>query len=99
MRRVCAVRAVKYSPDPLRARSSPTRSRSREIDGSGPLVTGSGVGRAAEEPAKMAVFLFVQNAKGVTYEKGKLTLKGVTPATVLFSVRPERIAGYMATRK
>jgi hypothetical protein len=65
----------------------------------GLLVTGSGIARAAEEPAKMADFLFVQNAKSVTYENGKLTLKGVSPATVLFSDRPERIAGHMATRE
>ncbi len=47
----------------------------------------------------MADFLFVQNARGVAYADGKLTLKGVSPATVMFSDRPERIAGHMATAR
>ncbi len=59
----------------------------------------SGIARAAEEPAKKVDYLFVQNSAGFTYENGKLTLKGVSPATVFFSDRPERIAGHMATAK
>lgn len=51
------------------------------------------------EAGKMADFLFVQNAKGITYADGRLTLNGVSPATVLFSDRPERIAGHMATAR
>jgi hypothetical protein len=46
-----------------------------------------------------ADFLFVQNATGVTYADGKLTLMGVNPATVMFSDRPERIAGHMTTAR
>ena len=46
-----------------------------------------------------ADFLFVQNATGVTYADGKLTLAGVNPATVMFSDRPERIAGHMTTAR
>jgi hypothetical protein len=42
----------------------------------------------------MPDFLFVQNATSVTYADGKLTLAGVNPATVMFSDRPERIAGH-----
>ncbi len=55
--------------------------------------------KKAEEPAKMADFLFVQSAKGMTYDKAtnKLTLTGVSPATVFFTDRPERIAGNMRT--
>jgi hypothetical protein len=49
--------------------------------------------------SKMADFLFVQNANRVTYADGKLTLEGVNPATVMFSDRPERIAGHMATAR
>jgi len=49
--------------------------------------------------AKMADFLFVQNARGIAYADGKLTLKGVNPATVMFSDRPDRIAGHMATTR
>lgn len=48
---------------------------------------------------KMADFLFVQNAKGVAYADGKLTLKDVSPVTVMFSDRPERIAGHMSTKR
>jgi hypothetical protein len=48
---------------------------------------------------KMADFLFVQNARGVAYADGKLTLKDVSPVTVMFSDRPERIAGHMATER
>lgn len=47
--------------------------------------------------AKQADFLFVQNAASMTYANGKLTLKDVSPVTVFFSDRPERIAGNMAT--
>jgi len=55
--------------------------------------------KKAEEPAKMADFLFVQSAKGMTYDKAtnRLTLTGVSPATIFFSDRPERIAGNMRT--
>ena len=34
----------------------------------------------------------------MSYANGKLTLKGVSPITVFFSDRPERIAGNMATK-
>ena len=55
--------------------------------------------KAAEEAAKQADFLFVQNAKGMTFDPAtsKLTLEGVSPVTVFFSDRPERIAGNMKT--
>jgi len=59
----------------------------------------SALAQAAAKPAKKADFLFVQSAKGMTYDKsvGKLTLTGVSPVTVMFSDRPERIAGNMKT--
>ncbi|MGO4389721.1 hypothetical protein AB4Z46_00075 [Variovorax sp. M-6] len=55
--------------------------------------------QGADAPAKQADFLFVQTANRMTYDKtnGKLTLLGVSPVTVFFSDRPERIAGNMAT--
>ncbi len=43
--------------------------------------------------------LFVQSAKGMAYQNGKLTLKGVSPATVYFSDRPKRLAGHMDTKE
>jgi hypothetical protein len=58
------------------------------------------LGQAVRESSpKTADFLFVQTAKGMTFDKstGKLTLDGVSPVTVAFSDRPERIAANMKT--
>lgn len=46
-----------------------------------------------------AEFLFVQTSKGMTFDKAsnKLRLTGVSPVTVFFTDRPERIAGNMKT--
>jgi hypothetical protein len=52
-----------------------------------------------EDAAKQADFLCVQNAQSIHYADGKLTLKGVSPTTIMFSDRPERIAGHMATAR
>lgn len=59
----------------------------------------SALAQGAQEPAKQADFLFVQTAKGMTFDKSasKLTLVGVSPITVMFSDRPERIAANMRT--
>src|SRR5438874_10744051 len=43
--------------------------------------------------------LFVQNAKNVSFNKGKLVLRGVNPVTVCFTDRPARMAGHMQTSK
>src|SRR5258708_7921596 len=53
----------------------------------------------AQEPPKQADFLFVQSSKGMTFDKStnKLTLTGVSPMTLFFTDRPERIAGNMKT--
>lgn len=53
----------------------------------------------AQAPAKMADFLFVQTARGMTFDEAtnKLTLTGVSPVTLFFTDRPERIAGNMKT--
>ena len=52
-----------------------------------------------KEAVKEADFLFVQNAKSMSYDKvnGRMTLKGVSPVTIFFTDRPERIAGNMPT--
>lgn len=55
--------------------------------------------KKGDEAAKMADFLFVQNARSIAYADGKLTLKGINPVTVMFSDRPERIAGHMTTAR
>jgi hypothetical protein len=59
----------------------------------------SALAQGAQELAKQADFLFVQTAKGMTFDKSasKLTLNGVSPITVMFSDRPERIAANMRT--
>ncbi|MBW2201889.1 MAG: twin-arginine translocation signal domain-containing protein [Deltaproteobacteria bacterium] len=41
--------------------------------------------------------LFVQNAKDVVMKDGRLTLIGVSPTTIFFTDRPNRIAGHMHT--
>jgi hypothetical protein len=43
--------------------------------------------------------LFVQNAKSVTINKGRLVLRGVNPVTMCFTDRPVRLAGYVQTSK
>jgi hypothetical protein len=55
--------------------------------------------RTAGAADEMADFLFVQSAKGMTFDPAanKLTLEGVSPVTFMFADRPERIAGNMRT--
>ena len=63
------------------------------------LPLGSALAQAVKEPAKQADFLFVQTAKGMSFDKStnKLTLDGISSTTLFFSDRPERIAGNMKT--
>lgn len=51
-----------------------------------------------QEPGKKPVFIFIQSAKGVAYDSGKLTLRGVSSTTLFFADRPERVTGHMSTR-
>src|SRR5215475_7182299 len=44
-------------------------------------------------PAKAPEFMFVQTAKDIAYKDGVLTLHDVSPMTVFFSDRPQRIVG------
>jgi hypothetical protein len=41
--------------------------------------------------------MFVQSAQGISSDGGTLTLEGVTPSTLYFSDRPQRVTGHMAT--
>lgn len=66
----------------------PARSRAQE-DEAEPSEPG-----AEEGPVE---YLFVQSAQEVTLANGRLEMKGVTPATLFFSDRPERITGHAAT--
>ena len=46
-------------------------------------------------PGKASEFLFVQTAKDIAYKDGVLTLQDVSPVTVFFSDRPQRIVGHV----
>ena len=50
-----------------------------------------------QQDLKDVQLLFVQNAKDVVMKDGRLTLIGVSPTTIYFSDRPNRIAGHMHT--
>ena len=56
-------------------------------------------GRRPRRRPRSADFLFVQTAKGMAFDadQNRLTLNGVSPMTLFFSDRPERIAGNMTT--
>ncbi len=41
--------------------------------------------------------MFVQTAQGIDSTNATLTLKGVTPSTLYFSDRPQRVVGHMTT--
>jgi hypothetical protein len=53
--------------------------------------------RTLAAAAETAEFLFVQSARHLRYANGKLTLVDVSPMTVIFSDRPQRLAGHMLT--
>jgi hypothetical protein len=59
----------------------------------------SAFAQGAQEQPKQADFLFVQSSKAMTFDKStnKLTLTGVSPMTLFFTDRPERVAGNMKT--
>ena len=48
---------------------------------------------------KAGEFLFVQTSKGMTWDAGTgtLALTGVSPTTLFFTDRPNRVAGNMTT--
>jgi hypothetical protein len=43
--------------------------------------------------------MFVQTARGVRIDDGAMTLLGLTPHTIYFSDRPERIVGHLTTHR
>ena len=69
----------------------------RNVIATAALAATAGTLTIARAAAKQADFLFVQNAASMSYANGKLTLKGVSPVTIFFSDRPDRIAGNMKT--
>jgi hypothetical protein len=58
-----------------------------------------GPAAAQENADAKADFLFVQTAQAMAFDadQNRLTLRGVSPITLFFSDRPERIAGNMST--
>src|SRR6266487_6995631 len=54
---------------------------------------------AGGKQSKKVDVLFVQNAKNVSFNQGKLVLREVNPVTVCFTDRPARMAGHMQTSK
>jgi hypothetical protein len=59
---------------------------------------GATVGAVADE-AKIVDYLLVQTAKGLAFDKetNMLSLVGVSPITLFFADRPQRVAGNMTT--
>lgn len=43
--------------------------------------------------------LFVQNSHSMSYDEGKLTLKGLAPTTLFFSDRPDRVTGHITSHE
>jgi hypothetical protein len=41
--------------------------------------------------------MFVQTARGITCDGATLTLRDITPSTLFFSDRPQRVVGHMTT--
>ena len=41
--------------------------------------------------------MFVQTARGITSDGATLTLRDVTPSTLFFSDRPQRVVGHMTS--
>jgi hypothetical protein len=76
-------------------------SRRQLLAGGAALAAAATAGRAIAEETQggSADFLFVQTAKAMAFDAGqnRLTLNGVSPVTLFFSDRPERIAGNMKT--
>src|ERR1700757_500619 len=54
---------------------------------------------ATGKQSKNVDVLFVQNAKNVSFDQGKLVLREVNPVTVCFTDRPARMAGHMQTSR
>lgn len=81
----------------LTGQSGPTR-RS-VLAGAVVAATGLAATRSFAADAANADFLFVQTAKSMAFaaDQNRLTLHDVSPVTLFFSDRPERIAGNMET--
>ena len=75
------------------------QSRRNLILAASALATAGVASRAIAEESQLVDYLVVQTAKELTFDKATnmLSLVGVSPITLFFSDRPERIAGNMKT--
>jgi hypothetical protein len=73
----------------------------RQVLTSAALIAVGSAAAAEDATSAGANFLFVQTATGMAFDadQNRLTLNGVSPVTLFFSDRPERIAGNMTTER
>lgn len=85
------------------AREGMRASRRAVLSGGAGLaaLAAAGGARAETAPEGSADFLFVQTAGATAFDadRSRLTLRDVSPVTLFFTDRPERIAGNMATAR
>jgi len=89
---ICGTLAALIIANPFATQAqSPAPASSKE-----PLIIWKAAGKQSKGEVDV---LFVQNAKNVSFDNGKVTLRGVDPVTVCFTDRPARMAGHMQTSK
>jgi hypothetical protein len=65
----------------------------------GPALAQDGASPTGQFEAPAADWLIVQNAASITYDGKTLTLENVTPQTIMFTDRPQRLAGDISTKR
>lgn len=88
--------------DDMKRQNRPNLNRRQILAGSAgvaAMIAGASAAQAQTTDSDSADFLFVQTARGMAFDadQSRLTLRGVSPVTLFFSDRPERIAGNMKT--
>ena len=75
------------------------QSRRNLVIATSALVAAGATTRTLADDAKVVDYLLVQTAKGLTFDKATNTLSliDVSPITLFFADRPERVAGNMKT--
>jgi hypothetical protein len=63
------------------------------------LLASGGCVEQEQKPEHEVAYLLVQSSDGFEYDGERMTLLGVSPTTVFFSDRPDRIAGHMPIEK
>ena len=63
----------------------------------GVLIGGAATSEAKADDDNLVEYLFVQSAGRVTFDGDTMTLHGVSPTTLFFSDRPDRITGHAGT--